>query len=196
MCGIVGAYGWGDRETLHRMTQRQEHRGPDDGGGWETTLPDGTHIGPGNRRLSIIDLSAAGHMPMGNEDGTVWLTYNGELYNAAELRAELEGKGYRFRSRTDTEVVLRLVETCGADAVSRLEGMFAFAAVDLRPNPPGAPPGRGPVVLLARDPFGVKPLYYVHDGSRLAFASEAKAFLDLPGFAAAVDLEALHRYLT
>ena len=196
MCGIVGAYGWGDRETLQRMTQRQEHRGPDDDGGWETTLPDGTHIGLGNRRLSIIDLSAAGHMPMGNEDGTVWLTYNGELYNAPELRAELEGKGYRFRSRSDTEVVLRLVEACGPDAVSRLEGMFAFAAVDLRPKPPGAPPGDGPVVLLARDAFGVKPLYYIHDGKRLAFASEAKSFLDLPGFSARMDFEALHRYLT
>lgn len=196
MCGIVGAYGWGGREALHRMTQRQEHRGPDDGGEWDVTLPDGTFVGLGNRRLSIIDLSAAGHMPMGNEDGTVWLTYSGELYNAAELRAELEGKGYRFRSRTDTEVVLRLVEACGADAVSRLDGMFAFAAVDLRPNPPNAPPGQGPVLLLARDAFGVKPLYYVHDGKRLAFASEAKSLLELPGFTPRMDVESLHRYLT
>jgi asparagine synthase (glutamine-hydrolysing) len=196
MCGIVGVHGWGDRDTLHRMTQRLEHRGPDDGGGWDTTLPDGTYVGLGNRRLSIIDLTSAGHMPMGNEAGTVWLTYNGELYNAPALRAELEQKGHRFRSRTDTEVVLKLVEECGADAVARLEGMFAFAAVDLRPKPPSAPPGDGPVVLLARDPFGVKPLYYVHDGRRLAFASEAKALLDLPGFKPRMDLESLHRYLT
>ena len=192
----MGVYGWGDRESLHRMTQRLEHRGPDDGGGWDATLPDGTYVGLGNRRLSIIDLSAAGHMPMGNEAGTVWITYNGELYNAPALRAELEARGHRFRSRTDTEVVLRLVEECGADAVPRLEGMFAFAAVDLRPQPPSAPPGKGPVLLLARDAFGVKPLYYVRDGGRLAFASEAKAFLDLPGFGARLDLDALHRYLT
>lgn len=196
MCGIVGVHGWGDREALQRMTQRLEHRGPDDGGSWDTTLPDGAYLGLGSRRLSIIDLSSAGHMPMGNEAGSVWLTYNGELYNAPELRAELEKKGYRFRSRTDTEVVLRLVEDCGADAVARLDGMFAFAAVDLRPHPPSAPPGEGPVVLLARDPFGVKPLYYLHDGRRLAFASEVKALLDLPGFAPAMDLDALHRYLT
>ena len=196
MCGIVGVHGWGDPESLQRMTARQEHRGPDDGGVWNATLPDGGFIGLGNRRLSIIDLSPAGHMPMGNEDGTVWITYNGELYNAAELRAELEGKGHRFRSRSDTEVVLRLVEDCGCDAVARLDGMFAFGAVDMRPNPPNAPPGKGPVVLLARDPFGVKPLYYIHDGKRLAFASEVKSFLDLPGFQPRMDLEALHRYLT
>ena len=196
MCGIVGVHGWGDPAVLERMTARQVHRGPDDGGAWNTTLPDGGFLGLGNRRLSIIDLSPAGHMPMGNEDGTVWITYNGELYNAAELRAELESKGYRFRSRSDTEVVLRLVEACGSDAVARLDGMFAFGAVDLRPNPPNAPPGNGPVVLLARDGFGVKPLYYIHDGKRLAFASEVKSFLDLPGFQARMDPEALHSYLT
>src|SRR5262245_10312322 len=98
MCGIVGAHGWGDEDVLERMTARQTHRGPDDGGRWSRRLPDGTFVGLGNRRLSIIDLSAAGHMPMSNEAGTVWITYNGELYNAAELRAELEGKGCRFRS--------------------------------------------------------------------------------------------------
>ena len=178
------------------MTDLQEHRGPDDGGTWDGSLPDGGFLGLGNRRLSIIDLSSAGHMPMGNEDGTVWITYNGELYNGEELRSELEAKGHRFRSRSDTEVVLRLVEEYGSDAVARLDGMFAFGAVDLRVSPPNAPPGQGPVVLLARDPFGVKPLYYVREGHRLAFASEVKSFLELPGFQASMDVEALHRYLT
>ena len=196
MCGVVGVSSWGDADVLRRMTARQEHRGPDDGGSWDVTLPDGSYVGLGNRRLSIIDLSSAGHMPMGNEAGTVWITYNGELYNAAPLRAELEGRGHRFRSRSDTEVVLRLVEESGSDAVARMDGMFAFGAVDLRPNPPNAPAGQGPVILLARDAFGVKPLYYVHDGHRLAFASEVKSFLDLPGFQARMDAEALHRYLT
>ena len=135
-------------------------------------------------------------MPMGNEADTVWITYNGELYNAEELRAEMEAKGRRFRSRSDTEVVLRLVEEYGSDAVARLDGMFAFGAVDLRANPPNAPLGQGPVVLLARDPFGVKPLYYVREGNHLAFASEVKSFLELPGFQASMDVEALHRYLT
>ena len=196
MCGIVGVHGCGNPDALHRMTALQEHRGPDDGGTWDARLPDGGYLGLGNRRLSIIDLSSAGHMPMGNEAGTVWITYNGELYNGAELRAEMEAKGHSFRSRSDTEVVLRLVEEYGSDAVARLDGMFAFGAVDLRANPPNAPPGQGPVVLLARDPFGVKPLYYVHEGHRLAFASEVKSFLELPGFHASMDLEALHRYLT
>ena len=196
MCGIVGVHGWGDPDVLHRMTDLQEHRGPDDGGTWDARLPEGGYLGLGNRRLSIIDLSSAGHMPMGNEAGTVWITYNGELYNGEELRAELEAKGRSFRSRSDTEVVLRLVEEHGSDAVARLDGMFAFGAVDMRANPPNAPPGQGPVVLLARDPFGVKPLYYVREGHRLAFASEVKSFLALPGFRASMDVEALHRYLT
>ena len=196
MCGIVGVHGWGGPDVLQRMTDLQEHRGPDDGGTWDARLPDGGYLGLGNRRLSIIDLSSAGHMPMGNEAGTVWVTYNGELYNGEELRAEMEKKGRTFRSRSDTEVVLRLVEEYGSDAVARLDGMFVFGAVDLRADPPNAPPGQGPVVLLARDPFGVKPLYYVRDGHRLAFASEVKSFLELPGFQASMDLEALHRYLT
>lgn len=196
MCGIAGGVAWGGSEALARMTRVQGHRGPDDAGTWETVLPDGTWLGLGNRRLAVIDLSAAGHMPMGNEDGSLWLTYNGELYNAPQLRSELEASGYRFRSRTDTEVVLRVLEEAGADGVQRLEGMFAFAAVDLRPRPPAAPAGRGPTVILARDPFGVKPLYYVQRGNRLAFASEAKALLELPGLDAGVDPAGLHTYLT
>lgn len=187
MCGITGVWGTGDPASLAAMTDAQRHRGPDDGGVWDRTLPDGRYVGLGSRRLAIIDLSDAGHMPMASDDGSVVLTYNGELYNAPSLRRELEGMGHRFRSRTDTEVVLRAVERWGPDAVGRFEGMFAMAAVDLRDEP---------TLLLARDAFGVKPLYYrVHQGS-LAFASEVKSFRHLPDFQASVDPRALHRLLT
>lgn len=187
MCGLAGVWGVGDAESLAAMTEVQRHRGPDDGGVWDRTLSDGTFVGLGSRRLSIRDLSDAGHMPMANEAGTVVLAYNGEIYNADRLRSELEGRGHRFRSDSDTEVVLRAVESWGVDAVERLEGMFAFVAVDLRGEP---------MLLLARDPFGVKPLYYrIADGG-LAFASEVKAFRRLPGFQASLDPQALHRLLT
>src|SRR3954462_13528428 len=106
MCGIAGLVNWGDREILSRMTALLAHRGPDDSGIWEHLLPEKTWIGLGNRRLSILDLSSAGRMPMSNDDGTLTISYNGEVYNAAELRERLTAKGYRFRSRTDTEVVL------------------------------------------------------------------------------------------
>ena len=113
MCGISGLANWGDAETLARMTQVQTHRGPDDSGLWERRFPDGSYIGLGSRRLAILDLSPGGHMPMSNEDGSVWITYNGEIYNFADLRRELEGKGHRFRSHTDTEVVVHLYEEYG-----------------------------------------------------------------------------------
>ncbi len=187
MCGITGVWGVGGPGALEAMTEAQRHRGPDDGGTWDARLADGTYVGLGSRRLAIIDLSEAGHMPMANEDGSVVLAYNGELYNAPALRSELEGRGARFRSRTDTEVVLRAVEAWGPGAVDRLEGMFAFAAVDRRDEPS---------LLLARDAFGVKPLYYRAEGGGLAFASEVKSFRALPDFQAAVDPRALHRLLT
>ncbi len=196
MCGLAGLVGRGDGDALRRMTDIQRHRGPDDGGTWEKTLPDGRFVGLGSRRLAIRDLSPAGHMPMASDDGRVVLVYNGELYNADVLRPRLEGLGHRFRGHADTEVVLRAVEQWGPAAVDLLEGMFAFAAVDLRDDPPGAPPGEGPTVLLARDAFGVKPLYYVFEGGTLAFASEPKALLQVPGIDARIDPHALHRYLT
>jgi asparagine synthase (glutamine-hydrolysing) len=188
MCGIAGVVNWGDSETLARMTHIQTHRGPDDAGLWEQRFPDGTWIGLGNRRLAIIDLSPAGHMPMSNENGTIWITYNGEVYNFPELRQELLAKGYTFRSNTDTEVILHLYEQEGPECVKRLNGMFAFAICDLRSSTP--------LLFLARDHFGIKPLYYIHQGRRFAFASEAKALLQLPDVQAEVDLEALHQYLT
>jgi len=188
MCGISGVVNCGDAETLARMTLVQAHRGPDDWGVWDRTFPDGGYVGLGSRRLAIIDLTASGHMPMFNEARTLGIVYNGEVYNFAELRAELEKKGHTFRSNTDTEVVLRLYEEMGAECVTRLNGMFAFAVCDMR--------GSSPRMFLARDHFGVKPLYYWHDGRRLAFASEIKALLQVPGVRAELDYDALHRYLT
>jgi len=188
MCGISGVVNCGDREILERMTLVQAHRGPDDHGVWDRRFPDGTYIGLGSRRLAILDLSPAGHMPMGNEARTLWITYNGEIYNFADLRRDLESRGHRFVSHTDTEVVLRLYEEEGADCVKRLNGMFAFAICDLRSSTP--------TLFLARDHFGVKPFYYRHDGARFAFASEIKALLQVPGVEAEFDPASLHQYLT
>jgi asparagine synthase (glutamine-hydrolysing) len=188
MCGISGLVNCGDTETLARMTNVQTHRGPDDSGLWERRFPDGGYIGLGSRRLAILDLSADGHMPMSNEDGTVWITYNGEIYNFADLRRELEAKGHRFRSHTDTEAVVHLYEEYGVDCLNRLNGMFALAICDLR--------GVSPRLFLARDHFGIKPLYYWERGGKLAFASEVKALLEVPGIEASMSLEALHQYLT
>ncbi len=186
MCGIVGAMNWGNSTILARMADIQTHRGPDDCGVWETTMADGGWLGLGSRRLVILDLSSAGHMPMANPEGTLCITYNGEIYNYPQVRRELEAKGYRFRSKSDTEAVLYLYQEYGRDCVSRLNGMFAFAVWD-------APRGE---LFLARDHFGIKPLYYVHQGERFAFASEIKALLELPGCPRRLGWEALHQYLT
>ena len=188
MCGIAGLVNCGDRDVLARMTHVQAHRGPDDAGLWERRFSDGSYIGLGSRRLAILDLSADGHMPMCNEDGTVWITFNGEIYNFAELRRELESKGHRFSSHADTEVIIHLYEQEGAECVHRLNGMFAFCICDLRSGKPE--------MFLARDHFGVKPFYYAHHGRKLAFASEAKALLQVPHVDAEIDLESLHQYLT
>ncbi|HET9407720.1 MAG TPA: asparagine synthase (glutamine-hydrolyzing) [Candidatus Sulfotelmatobacter sp.] len=188
MCGISGLMNCGDREVLARMTLVQSHRGPDDSGLWERRFPDGSYIGLGSRRLAILDLSSEGHMPMCNEDESVWITHNGEIYNYRELRRELESKGHSFRSQTDTEVILHLYEQDGPECVKRLNGMFAFAICDLRAG--------SPTLFLARDHFGIKPLYYSQRGDRLAFASEIKALLQVAGIAAELDLQALHQYLT
>ena len=188
MCGISGLANWGNRETLARMSAIQAHRGPNDSGLWEHRAPDGSYIGLGSRRLSILDLSADGHMPMSNEDGRVWITYNGEIYNFADLRRELESKGHRFASRSDTEVIVHLYEEEGVDCVNRLHGMFAFAICDLR--------GTSPVLFMARDHFGIKPFYYACRDGRLAFASEIKALLGVREIEARIDPLALDQYLT
>ena len=186
MCGISGLVNWGDREALERMVAIQTHRGPDDSGVWDTHLPNDGYVGLGSRRLSIIDLSEAGHMPMATDDDRYWITHNGEIYNFPELRQELEAKGHVFRSHTDTEVVLRLFQEMGPQCVHRLEGMFAFAIWDTQESS----------LFLARDHFGVKPLYYAQPDGRFAFASEAKALMEAPGLKAEVDPVALHQYLT
>jgi asparagine synthase (glutamine-hydrolysing) len=170
------------------MTHVQSHRGPDDFGLWERQFPDGTYVGLGSRRLAILDLSPSGHMPMCNEDRTVWITYNGEIYNFRELRHELEAKGHRFFSETDTEVVIHLYEQEGPDCVRRFNGMFAFAICDLR--------SATPTLFLARDHFGIKPFYFWQTGPRFAFASEVKALLRVPGIETEIDPVALHQYLT
>ena len=188
MCGISGLANWGNRETLARMNAVQSHRGPNDDGIWEHRSPDGSYIGLGSRRLSILDLSSDGHMPMSNEDRSVWITYNGEIYNFPDLRRELESQGHHFASNADTEVIIHLYEELGQDCVTRLNGMFAFAICDLR--------GPAPVLFMARDHFGIKPFYYTLNAGRLAFASEAKALLEVPGVEARIDLAGLDQYLT
>jgi len=185
MCGITGIIN-ADLEPaspviLRRMTARLAHRGPD-GEGFYT---EGA-VGFGHRRLAIIDLSAAAHQPMQTPDGRFVLTYNGEIYNFQELRAELEALGHRFRSRTDSEVLLYALAQWGEAAIPRLNGMFAFALYDRTANE----------VLLVRDRFGVKPLYYAELGATVIFASEIKALLAHPQLAAALDPAGLVEYLT
>jgi asparagine synthase (glutamine-hydrolysing) len=189
MCGICGVMslrppGAGgpivDEPALVRMRDAMVHRGPDDEG---LVLADG--IGLGHRRLSIIDV-AGSRQPMANPDETVWLTYNGEVYNFQELRGELEARGYAFRTKGDTEVVLRAYEAWGDAAVERLRGMFAFAIWD-RPRRR---------LLVARDPLGIKPLYYTRTADGLfLFASEIRALLTWPGVRAEVDDDALWDFL-
>ncbi len=185
MCGIAGIYNLNgepvEAEVLKRMTASMAHRGPD-GEGCYTTGP----VGLGHRRLAIIDLSPAGQQPMGNETGEVTITYSGEVYNYQELRKELEAKGHRFRSRTDTEVVVHAFEEWGEACVHRFNGMFAFAIWDSTKNR----------LFLARDRYGIKPLYYYDANGLFLFASEIKGLLEHPEVKARVCYEALGEYFT
>jgi asparagine synthase (glutamine-hydrolysing) len=167
------------------MNGTMRHRGPDDAG-VHVDIGERMAVGLGHSRLSIIDLSAAGHQPMTNEDGTLWLTYNGEIYNHSDLRQELVARGHRYRSQTDSETILHAYEEWGDRCVDRFRGMFAFAIWDRRHNR----------VLLARDRLGVKPLYYAIIGRALVFASEIKAVLASGCVAAAPAAEAVPEYLT
>jgi asparagine synthase (glutamine-hydrolysing) len=181
ICGVVAAErdGAPDLEAVARMSGRLVHRGPDD---------DGTfHEGPvalAARRLSIIDL-AHGHQPIANEDGSAVVVQNGEIYNYRELKRELEGRGHRFATGCDTEVLVHGYEEWGDEFVERLRGMFAIALWDQRRRR----------LLLARDRFGIKPLYYRHVGGSLSFASELKAMLEQPGFSREIDPKAVSAYL-
>jgi asparagine synthase (glutamine-hydrolysing) len=190
MCGLVGYVGAAppvDRAGLERMRDTMSHRGPD-GAGLYTHADDTTAVGLGHRRLSIIDTRAVGAQPMHNEDGSLTLVFNGEIYNFAALRRALEASGrHTFRTRTDTEVILHLYEECGPDVVERLEGMFAIALWDARERQ----------LLLARDRMGKKPLHYAFDGrNNLIFASEIKAILASGCIDDGIDLQAHHDYLS
>lgn len=183
MCGIAGLW-WldgrpVDRAVLERMCQAMAHRGPD-GEGYHL---DGA-LGLGHRRLAIVDLQTGGQ-PLANEDQTLWLVCNGEIYNQAELRRELAAAGHRFATKSDNEVILHLYEECGERLVERLRGMFAFALWD-------SPQQR---LLLGRDRFGIKPLYVMHTPELLAVASEAKALLAVPGMRAELRPECLAEVL-
>ncbi len=179
MCGIVG-FSWTDERLVRRMSRTLAHRGPDQEGFYVDD-----QVSLGHRRLSIIDLSEHGRQPMDNEDGSIWVTYNGEIYNFREVRAWLEAKGHRFRSRCDTEVIVHAYEEDGPDCVRRFNGMFAFAVWDRAKRE----------LVLARDRLGVKPLYYSANGSRLAFASEIKALLEVPEVDRTLNPDALYHYL-
>lgn len=187
MCGIVGmsepegAMDVAARRTLaDRMCQAITHRGPDDQGVYVNG-----GVALGMRRLAIIDLDS-GRQPITNEDGSVWIVFNGEIYNFAELRAELLARGHRFTTRTDTEVILHLYEEMGERCVERLRGMFAFAVWDARARR----------LLLARDRVGVKPLHYAHLGETIVFGSEIKSLLLHPLVKREVNLEAISDYLS
>ena len=185
MCGIAGIFNLNGEPVspilLRRMTDVLAHRGPDGEGFYIDNF-----IGLGHRRLAIIDLSPAGHQPMINTNGEYALTYNGEIYNFQELRVELESLGHAFRSRTDTEVVLHSYIQWGRECVHRFNGMFALAIWDKTRQE----------LFLARDRYGIKPLYYTFVGQTFIFASEQKAILTHPAVTKEIDLEALLEYFT
>jgi len=188
MCGIAGVIRIvpGEpvaEELLAAMAETMAHRGPDDQGVWVSA--DG-QAGLAHRRLAIVDLSPAGHQPMGNADGSVQVTFNGEIYNFRQLRRELEARGHVFRSQCDTEVLVYLYEELGEAMVERLDGDFAFGIWD----------DRRKRLLLARDRAGVHPVYYTQVGDTFLFASEIKALLRHPGVGREIDEPSLYHYLT
>ena len=188
MCGIAGIFDYSSapadaREFVARATDAISHRGPDDHGIYAS---DDRRVVLGHRRLSIVDLSSAGRQPMSNEDGSIWLTFNGEIYNHLRLRADLLAKGHRYASATDTESIIHLYEELGPRAIEQLDGMFALALWDSNRQQ----------LLLARDRLGKKPLYYTIFGNKLLFASEIKALLRHPQLRRELDLQALNDYLT
>lgn len=189
MCGIAGIVSIGDDrppldlDVLNLMTDAMVRRGPDGRGLW---ISDDKKVGLGHRRLSIIDLSPLGAQPMSNEDGTIWVTFNGEIYNYQILREQLKKKGHTFRSKSDTEVLVHLYEECGEEMVHHLDGDFAYAIWDVKNKK----------LFMARDPAGVKPLYYSWAGPYFVFASELKAILKHPEIERTIDKEGLYHYLT
>jgi asparagine synthase (glutamine-hydrolysing) len=189
MCGITGAYSYGqvqpalNEQLLELMARTMAHRGPDDVGVY---LNSDHRAGLGFRRLAIIDLSAGGHQPMSNEDGSIWIVFNGEIYNHADLRPALEAKGHLYRGRSDTETIIHLYEEYDKDCVEYMRGMFALAIWDEKKRR----------LFLARDRLGIKPLYYSIINGTFVFASEIKALTKYPGLKQEVDKEGLYHYLT
>ena len=179
MCGICGGVGIGDPGLLERMSEALRHRGPDDLGAFAEG-----DVALGHRRLSIID-PEGGNQPMQSPDGSLVLVFNGEIYNFRELRDGLRGRGLRFHTDSDTEVLLRLFEVEGPAALERLNGMFAFAVWDRERRE----------LFLARDRLGIKPLYYLQRPRELLFASETKALLHHRGWSPSVNPHAIHDYL-
>jgi asparagine synthase (glutamine-hydrolysing) len=184
MCGIVGMFNKNGRPVdpivLEKMGDMIVHRGPDDAGVYYED-----NVGLGFRRLSIIDLEG-GHQPLSNEDGTVWISFNGEIYNYQELRRWLLDRGHQFRTHSDTEVIVHLYEEKGIDCVKELRGMFCFAIYD----------ARNKQTLVARDHFGIKPCYYVETDEAIYWGSEIKSLLQAPGVQREINLEAFWNYLT
>jgi asparagine synthase (glutamine-hydrolysing) len=184
MCGICGVFHPNraqrvSKDTLASMNEEIAHRGPDDDGFFVEE-----NVGLAMRRLSIIDIQT-GHQPITNEDETIWIVYNGEIYNHQATRKDLESRGHRYRTKSDTETIVHLYEQYGEDCVRHLRGMFAFAIWDRRQR----------CLFVARDRLGIKPLYYYHDGEKLLFGSEIKAILAYPGMKPDFNRETLAEYL-
>jgi asparagine synthase (glutamine-hydrolysing) len=204
MCGICGEIDFNHAvrvEPIQRMCRVLAHRGPDDEGmvfikgnecfemrgPLQSSLKQADfQVGLGHRRLSIIDLSEAAHQPMTNEDGKIWIVFNGEIYNFQETRMMLEKNGHFFKSKSDTEVILHAYEEWGVECLNRLRGMFAFALWDLKLQR----------LFMARDRLGKKPLVYFNRNGQFVFASEIKALIQVPGVEKKVNNEAIHHYLT
>lgn len=185
MCGICGILYFNerkevDRNLIRQMTSRLKYRGPDDEGYYISS-----NIGLGVRRLSVIDV-AGGHQPLSNENRSVWVAFNGEIYNYRELREQLEKRNHKFKTLSDTEVIVHLYEEAGINCVKELNGMFAFALWDSREH----------AFFLVRDRVGIKPLFYRIDREKLCFASEIKSLLQDPSFKKELNFQALHNYLT
>jgi asparagine synthase (glutamine-hydrolysing) len=185
MCGICGIINKDQEKpvkarVLRDMADQIVHRGPDDEG-----LYIDRNFGMASRRLSIIDLDG-GHQPMSNEDGSVVVVFNGEIYNHSRLRHDLQRRGHRFRSGCDTEVLVHLYEEYGKRMVEQLNGMFVFCIYDRNSEN----------FLFVRDRLGIKPLYYIDNGDWILFGSEIKSFLCFPDFIPEMDFQAFHHYLT
>ncbi len=187
MCGVNGLFDYKNnepisRDLLTRMTSLMAHRGPDGDGFY---FDDSAGVGLGHRRLSIIDLST-GDQPMTNEDDSIWIVFNGEIYNYKDIRRDLEAKGHQFRTSSDTEVILHAYEEYGVDCPAHFNGIFAFGLWDSQKRR----------LFLARDHFGILPLYYTSEGGMFRFASEVKAILGDPDYPRELDLDALNFTLT